>query len=112
MVKIYTTVGSKGSYKLIRYFKENNIEYKEINTMKQKLTAEEVYRMLELSENGTEDIISKRSDAYKRYPNLESMHLSSVVGIIVNNPSILKYPIQVGKTYIKVGLDETLKKYG
>ena len=60
--------------------------------------------MLLLSENGTEDIISKRSNAIKKDGvDVDSMKLNELIAYIQENPTILKRPIIIDDTKMVVG---------
>ena len=59
------------------------------------------------SENGTEDIISKRSKVIQELKiDLDELSMSALVKFIQNNPSVLKRPIILNERSFLVGYDE------
>ena len=59
------------------------------------------------SENGTEDIISKRSKIIQESNmDIEELSLRELVAFIQKNPSILKRPIILNERNFLVGYDE------
>lgn len=60
--------------------------------------------MLSKSENGTEDIISKKSKIVKESGvDVDSMTINELISFISKNPSVLKRPIIVDDHRIQVG---------
>ena len=63
--------------------------------------------MLQRSENGTEDIISKRSKIIQESKiDLDSMSITQLVDFVRKNPSVLKRPIILDEKNFQVGFDE------
>ena len=63
--------------------------------------------MLQRSENGTEDIISKRSKIIQESKiDLDSMSITQLVDFVRKNPSVLKRPIIVDDRRVQVGYNE------
>ena len=60
--------------------------------------------LLERSENGTDDIISKRSKIIKENQvDVEDMSIKELIHFIQDNPSILKRPIIIDERRFQVG---------
>ncbi len=104
MVTIYTSPSCSSCRKVKKWFDEQHIPYKEKNIFTSVLDVNELKRILELSENGTDDIISKRSNIIKEQKvDIDSMTVNELLEFIKKNPSILKRPIMVDDRRIKVG---------
>ena len=65
MIQIYTTPSCASCRKAKKWFDQYKIPYSEKNIFSIKLSKEDIYKMLEYSENGFEDIISTRSKVFK-----------------------------------------------
>ena len=65
MLVIYTSPSCSSCRKAKVWLKEHNIKFQEKDIINHKLTKEDIYLMLRNSENGFEDIISTRSNAFK-----------------------------------------------
>ena len=61
MVVIYTSPGCASCRKVRNWMKEHNIKYIEKNIFNVLLNESEIRYLLKRTENGTDDIISKRS---------------------------------------------------
>ena len=75
--------------------------------MKAELTDEEILHLLTLTENGTEEIISKRGKAYKKLNvDLEDLSMSRLIEVIEKNRSLLRRPLIVDEKRLQVGYNE------
>lgn len=64
MVILYTSPSCTSCRKARAWLQEHNIPYKERNIFSDPLSVDEIKNILRMTEDGTEDIISKRSKAY------------------------------------------------
>lgn len=107
MLKIYTSPSCSSCRKVKEFLKDQNIEYTEKNIISSILNEKELKEILSKSENGTDDIISKRSKIIKeRNIDVDSMTVSQLIGFIRENPTVLKRPIIVNDRLIQVGYNE------
>lgn len=107
MIVIYTSPGCASCRKVKKYLKENEIEYLEKNIFNTLLNEKEIMYLLSRSENGTDDIISKRSKIIRdKNINIDSMKVSELCNFIVNNPSILRRPIIISNKNLQIGYDD------
>ncbi|MDD3191137.1 MAG: Spx/MgsR family RNA polymerase-binding regulatory protein [Bacilli bacterium] len=107
MLKLYTSPSCLSCRKVKKYFNKYNIPYIEKNILHNKLSRDEIFKMLANSENGFEDIISMRSKIIKEQNiDLDSMKIHELVDYIVANPTILKRPIIVTDYEIQVGYND------
>jgi len=107
MIYLYISPSCQSCRKTIKWFKEQEIETKEINILKDKLTKEDIFRMLKNSLNGFEDIISKRSKPFlESNIVLDDMKTSELIDFIIKNPTVLKRPIIVASNLLEVGYNQ------
>ncbi|MDO4197394.1 MAG: Spx/MgsR family RNA polymerase-binding regulatory protein [Erysipelotrichaceae bacterium] len=106
MIVIYTSPGCSSCRKVKTYLKENNLEYIEKNIFNTLLNENEVRYLISRTENGTDDLISKRSKIIQdNKVDIDSMSISELSRFIVENPSVLKRPIIIDDTTLQVGYD-------
>lgn len=107
MIVIYTSPGCASCRKAKAYLKEHNLQFIEKNIFNTLLNEKEIMYLISRTENGTDDLISKRSKIIQESKvDVESMSLSELSKFIVNNPSILKRPIIVDDKNLQVGYDQ------
>ena len=104
MIKIYTSPSCSSCRKVKKWFLEQNIPFIEKNIFVATLNEQELTDILMKSENGTDDIISKKSKIIKESGiDIDSMSVKELIAFIQANPSILKRPIMVDDHRIQVG---------
>lgn len=104
MIRIYVSPSCSSCRKVIKWFDEQKIPYVQKNIFARPLSEDELKDMLFKSENGTEDIISKRSKIIKESGiDIDSMTVKELVRFVQQNPSVLKRPIIVDDRKIQVG---------
>lgn len=104
MIRIYTAPSCASCRKVKAWMKEHHIAYVEKNIFSVLLREEELKELLERSENGTDDIISKRSKIIKEGGiDIDDMSINELIRFIQKNPSILKRPIIIDERRFQVG---------
>lgn len=107
MIVIYTSPGCASCRKVKKWLKEHQLPFIEKNIFNTQLNELEIKHLLMRSENGTEDIISKRSKIIiENKINVEEMTMNELVLFIQRNPSVLKRPITLSEKIFQVGYDE------
>ncbi|MBP1045924.1 transcriptional regulator Spx [Enterococcus sp. BWM-S5] len=107
MIKVYTSPSSTSSRKAKKWFSSHQIPFKEKNFFNEPLTDDELRKMLQMSENGTEDILSKRSNIYRDYEDkISQLSINELIELIKEEPSILRRPIIVDDYRMQVGFNE------
>ena len=107
MVTIYTSPSCASCRKVKKWFIEQNIPFKEKNIFSSTLYENELKDILSKTENGTEDIISTRSNVFKEGNiDVDNMSINQLVAFIKENPSVLKRPIIVDDRRVQVGYNE------
>ncbi|TVP85389.1 MAG: Spx/MgsR family RNA polymerase-binding regulatory protein [Acholeplasmataceae bacterium] len=107
MITIYTTPSCSSCRKAKKWLDDHKIAYEERNLFNQRITEEDIDRMLENAENGFEDIISTRSKVFKEQSlDVEDMRISELKAFIIDNPSVLKRPIIIDGEKMQVGYND------
>lgn len=107
MIVVYTSPGCASCRKVKQWLNQRGLKYIEKNIFTTVLNEGEIKHLLMRSENGTEDIISKRSKVIQESNiDIEELSLKELVLFIQNNPSVLKRPIIVNERNFLVGYDE------
>jgi regulatory protein spx len=107
MIVVYTSPGCASCRKVKQWLKDRNLKFIEKNIFTTLLNESEIKHLLMRSENGTEDIISKRSKVIQELKiDLDELSMSALVKFIQNNPSVLKRPIILNERSFLVGYDE------
>ena len=106
VIIIYTSPGCASCRKVKNYLKNNNLPFKEKNIFNTLLNDKEIKYIISRTENGTDDIISKRSKLIqKNNIDIDSMQLNDLCNFIVQNPSILRRPIIIDDKNLQIGYD-------
>ena len=107
MIKIYTSPSCSSCKKVKEWFTKKHIPFEEHNIFISSLDPIELREIISKSENGTDDIISTRSNVFKNNKiDLDSLTISQMIEFIRQNPSVLKRPIVVDDRHIEVGYNE------
>lgn len=107
MIVVYTSPGCASCRKVKKWLKDHELKYIEKNIFTTLLNDVEIRHLLNRSENGTDDIISKRSKIIQENKvDIESMSTTQLIEFIKQNPSVLKRPIIVNDRVFQVGFDE------
>lgn len=106
MIVIYTSPGCASCRKVKAWLKEHHLEYIEKNIFTTLLNPNEIKHLFMRSENGSDDLISKRSKIILESKlDVENMSMQELVDFIIKNPSILKRPIIISERVFQVGYD-------
>ncbi|WP_010622451.1 transcriptional regulator SpxA [Paucilactobacillus suebicus] len=107
MVTLYTSPSCTSCRKARAWLQEHNIPYTERNIFSEPLTMDEIKMILRMTENGTEEIISKRSKAFQKlHVDLDEISMKSLYNLIQKNPGLLRRPIIIDDKRIQVGYNE------
>ena len=113
MVEVYTTPSCASCRKAKKWLEDHGIEYREIKLYSTKLTKADLIRILDKTENGFEDIISKRSKIISEGNiDIDSMKTTELLQFIIDNPSVLRRPIIIDSKRLQVGYnDEEIRSF-
>jgi len=106
MIVVYTSPGCASCRKVKSWLKDRELPYIEKNIFSTILKEDEIKELLVRSENGTDDIISKRSKIIQEGKiNVDEMTTGDLIRFIQQNPSVLKRPIIINERSFLVGYD-------
>ncbi|MEE6667065.1 transcriptional regulator SpxA [Pediococcus acidilactici] len=107
MVNLYTSPSCTSCRKAKAWLEEHGIQYKERNIFSGPLSAAEIKQVLQLTENGTEEIVSRRSKVFQELDvDLDDLSLKQLIDLIEKNPGLLRRPILVDDKRLQVGYNE------
>ncbi len=107
MITIYTTPGCSSSRKAKAWLKEHNIEFVERNMLTHRPSVEEIKAMVGKTEDGVDEIISTRSQIFKKLGlDLESLSIQKLFKVVSENPCFLRSPIIVDEKRLLAGFSE------
>ncbi len=113
MVTLFSSPSCTSCRKAKLWLSNHDIPYIERDVNKEPLRAEEVKEILRLTEDGTEELISKRSKIFSKLNiDLDSISTNTFIELIVANPSLLKRPIIMDDHRMQVGYnDDEIRRF-
>jgi regulatory protein spx len=107
MLKIYTVQACRSCKRAKEWFKMRGLTYEEINLITNSITRQELLLLLSLTEEGVEEIISKRSDAYQILDiNFDKLYFEELLELIIQYPTLLRRPLITDGKKLQVGYNE------
>lgn len=107
MVTLLTSPSCTSCRKAKAWLEEHNIPFKERNIFASPLTVEEVKEVVRMTEDGTDEIISKRSKTFQQLNlNLDNIKLQDLYELIQEHPGLLRRPIIIDEKRLQVGYNE------
>ena len=107
MVTLYLSPSCTSCRRAKAWLDEHQIPYKERNILSEKLSLEEIKNILRYTEDGTDEIISTKSNAFQKLNiNIDSLSLGELYTIIKENPGLLKKPLILDEKRLQVGFNE------
>ena len=107
MVTLYTSPSCTSCRKARAWLKEHDIPFTERNIFSNPLSIDEIKQILQMTEDGTEEIISKRSKAYQDLNvDINDMPLQQLFELLQSNPGLLRRPIIMDDKRLQVGYNE------
>ena len=107
MIRLYTAPGSQSCRKAKSWLTNRNMPFVEKNILSSQLREEELLEFLARSENGTDDIVSRRSKVFQESQlDFDGMSTHELIHFIQKNPAILKRPIIMDEKRFLVGYND------
>ncbi len=107
MITLYSSASCTSCRKARSWLEEHDIPFTEKNVFTEKITDQELKSILQLTENGTIELISQRSQAFKELNiDIDDMPLRKVLKLIQQHPGIMRRPILVDDKKLLVGYNE------
>ena len=113
MIKLNLSPSCTSCRKAKAWLEEHNLEYVEKNIYHEPLTKDEIKEMLMLTDEGAEEIISYRSEAYKRLQiDFDELSMSELLDLFIEEPSLVRRPIIMDDRRLQVGFnDEEIRMF-
>ncbi|MFD1317063.1 Spx/MgsR family RNA polymerase-binding regulatory protein [Loigolactobacillus zhaoyuanensis] len=113
MIKLFTQTSCNSSRKARQWLRDHDVEFSEQNVGKKAPTVEELKHILSLSENGLDDIISTRSQAYPEIADqLPDMSFNETLNLLCERTQLLRKPIIVTENKVQIGFnDDEIRKF-
>ena len=107
MVTLYTSPSCTSCRKARAWLKEHNIPYAERNIFSDPLSVDELKQILQMTEDGKEEIISTRSKVYQDlHVNIDDLSLKDLLDLVQRHPGLLRRPIIMDEKRLQVGYNE------
>ena len=113
MIKLYSMTGCGSSKKARQWLINQGLEFEEINLDKDALSYEDFLKILSLTEEGIEDVISRRSQSFSKLGSaLDSMSISELFKMVEENRTLLRRPLIIDEQRLQVGFnDDNIRKF-
>ena len=107
MIVLYSSPGCASCRKVRQWLKEHDLKFLEKNIFTSLVSEKEIKYLLMRTDNGAEDIISKRSKIMQESDiELDELSISELITFIQRHPSVLKRPIVMNQRSFLIGYDE------
>lgn len=104
---IFTSSSCTSCRKAKTWLEKYNIPYEERNLSSNPISVEEIKMIMRLTEEGTEEIISTRSKAFKELDvSVDELTLHQLYTLIQKTPGLLRRPIIIDDKRMQVGYNE------
>lgn len=107
MITLYVTPSCTSCRKAKAWLNENGIEFVEKNLFSERISIREIKEILRMTEEGTEEIISKRSKTFEEIDiNFDKLPMRDLYKVIQENPGLLRRPILIDEKRLQIGFNE------
>ncbi|MDT2596261.1 transcriptional regulator SpxA [Enterococcus dongliensis] len=107
MLTLYTSPSCTSCRKARAWLQEHEIPYVERNIFSEPLNIDELKAILQMTEDGTEEIISTRSKVFQKLNmDLDDLSLKELLDLVKENPGLLRRPIMIDEKRLQVGFNE------
>ncbi|WP_225743416.1 transcriptional regulator Spx [Marinilactibacillus sp. Marseille-P9653] len=107
MIKLYVSPSCTSCRKAKAWLEEQQLEFEEKNIFHEPLSIEEIKNILSLTEEGTEEIISYRSQAYQALDvDIEDLSMNELLTLFKTQPSLIRRPIIMDDRRLQIGYNE------
>lgn len=107
MVILYTSPSCTSCRKAREWLKEHDIPCRERNIFTEPLSVDELKQILQMTEDGTGDIISTRSKVYQDlHIDVDDLSLKDLLNLVHEHPGLLRRPIIMDEKRLQIGYNE------
>lgn len=112
-VTLLTSPSCTSCRKAKQWLRQHEVDFVEQNIFVQAPSTKQLKWILKLTENGTEDIISRRSKDYNRFKEeIDSMTVRELISKISEHPGLLRRPILFDDKRLQVGFnDDEIRRF-
>jgi len=104
---LYTSPSCTSCRKARAWLQEHEIPFVERNIFSEPLNISELKAILQMTEDGTEEIISTRSKVFQKLNmDLDDLPLKDLLTLVQENPGLLRRPIMIDENRLQVGFNE------
>ena len=113
MIKLYVSPSCTSCRKAKSWLEEQGLEYEEQNIFHEPLTKNEIKEILMLTDEGTEEIISYRSQAFQALDiEIDTLSMAELLDLFIEEPSLIRRPIIMDDRRLQVGFnDEEIRMF-
>ena len=106
LLTLYTSPSCTSCRKARAWLQEHQIPFVERNIFSEPLNSSELKAILQMTEDGTEEIISTRSKVFQKLNmDLDDLPLQELLELVQNNPGLLRRPIMIDDKRLQVGFN-------
>lgn len=107
MLTLFTSPSCTSCRKARAWLQEHEIPFVERNVFSEPLNNSELTHILQMTEDGTEEIISTRSKVFQKLnTDLDDLPLKELLNLVQENPGLLRRPIMADEKRLQVGFNE------
>ncbi len=107
MITLYVSPSCTSCRKAKAWLEEQNLTFNEKNIFHEPLTKQEIKQILSLTEEGTTELISYRSQAYQSLKvDIEDLSMNELLELFTEQPSLIRRPIIMDERRLQIGYNE------
>jgi len=107
MINLFVSPSCTSCRKAKAWLEGQELDYNEKNIYHDPLTKEDIKSILMLTDEGTSEIISYRSQAYQNLDvNIEDLSISELLELFTEEPSLIRRPIIMDDKRLQIGYNE------
>ncbi|WP_161878776.1 transcriptional regulator SpxA [Alkalibacterium sp. MB6] len=107
MITLYVSPSCTSCRKAKAWLEENNLDFTEKNIFHEPLNKNEIRSILSLTEEGTSELISYRSQAYQALTvDIEDLSMNELLKLFEEQPSLIRRPIIMDDRRLQIGYNE------
>lgn len=107
MIKLLVSPSCTSCRKAKSWLEEQELDFVEKNIFHDPLTKEEIKEILMLTDEGTEEIISYRSQAYQNLDvDIDTLSMNELLDLFIEEPSLIRRPIIMDDRRLQIGYNE------
>ena len=107
MLKIYTISSNQETKEAEHWLYAHKVKFVEVDVLKERVSTEEILRIVSLTEHGVEESIATETRAYTRLNlNFNDLKLEDFMELLEENATLLKVPLMLDEKQLQIGFDE------